>query len=116
MAIRVLAELMWCYLEQRILRRLPHLSTQKAELNRPGTKIQVFANSDFSLSHIMCRLAVTPPGLAREDWKIIRALAEVGLIESVVCCSALWDHFDKGYLSNIEVLCFIWKTRDGGCE
>lgn len=26
---------------------------------------------------IGCRIAVTPPGMAREDWKIIRALAEV---------------------------------------
>lgn len=24
------------------------------------------------------RLAVTPPGMAREDWKIVRALSEVG--------------------------------------
>ena len=30
-----------------------------------------------------CRLAVTPPGLAREDWKIIRALSEVR--EPVYC-------------------------------
>ena len=26
------------------------------------------------------QLAVTPPGMAREDWKIIRALSEVGFI------------------------------------
>lgn len=28
------------------------------------------------------RLAVTPPGMARQDWKIIRALSEVVLIFS----------------------------------
>lgn len=29
------------------------------------------------------RVAVTPPGLAREDWKIIRALSEVFVLRDV---------------------------------
>lgn len=29
------------------------------------------------------RVAVTPPGLAREDWKIIRALSEVFVLSDV---------------------------------
>ena len=33
------------------------------------------------------RLAVTPPGLAREDWKIIRALSEV---RELVHCTKWW--------------------------
>lgn len=27
----------------------------------------------------VCRVAVTPPGMAREDWKILRALSEVSI-------------------------------------
>ena len=32
------------------------------------------------------QLAVTPPGMAREDWKIIRALSEVGFILQISHC------------------------------
>ena len=32
------------------------------------------------------RTAVTPPGLAREDWKIIRALSEVGALSVISVC------------------------------
>lgn len=30
----------------------------------------------------VCRVAVTPPGMAREDWKILRALSEVSINNS----------------------------------
>ena len=32
----------------------------------------------------MARVAVTAPGMAREDWKIIRALSEVSMKTSFV--------------------------------
>ena len=34
------------------------------------------------------RLAVTPPGQAREDWKIIRALSEVNIMQFFACVHA----------------------------
>lgn len=34
------------------------------------------------------QLAVTPPGMAREDWKIIRALSEVPVLFSHLQCIA----------------------------
>ena len=30
--------------------------------------------------------ALVPPGMAREDWKIIRALSEVGIYWVSMCC------------------------------
>ena len=38
-------------------------------------KHAIYANTEGRAQQT--RLAVTPPGKAREDWKIIRALAEV---------------------------------------
>lgn len=31
------------------------------------------------------KVAVTPPGMAREDWKIIRAISEVGYVNICFC-------------------------------
>ena len=33
----------------------------------------------MTASQYDCRVAVTPPGMAREDWKILRALSEVSI-------------------------------------
>lgn len=32
----------------------------------------------------VCRVAVTPPGMAREDWKILRALSEVSIPRQIL--------------------------------
>lgn len=44
------------------------------------------------------RVAVTPPGMAREDWQIIRALSEVS---------------ESNYLYNNYVRTIIKTTREG---
>ncbi len=57
----------------------------------------------------LTRTAVTPPGLARNDWKIIRALSEVTFLTLVVnvlrehVLSRLFLHYvqhDKSYTFN----------------
>lgn len=52
---------------------------QIADAILPGAayteKHAIYANTEGRAQQT--RLAVTPPGKAREDWKIIRALAEV---------------------------------------
>ncbi len=62
----------------------------------------VCAHIDGCVCSCMCiRTAVTPPGLAREDWKIVRALAEVS-------CS----HTIARYHFNI----FNSAVRTSGCD
>ena len=49
------------------------------------------------------RLAVSPPGMAREDWKIIRALSEVllGYLKPLCMLNPCPEHI----LSPVEYLC-----------
>lgn len=66
-----------------IIRSLPghhgDRGAQMADAILPGAayteKHAIYANTEGRAQQT--RLAVTPPGKAREDWKIIRALAEV---------------------------------------
>lgn len=56
--------------------------------------------------------AVTPPGLAREDWKIVRALSEVSLISAASFVLILSTHcFDMlGSRENIRYCVIFSRT------
>lgn len=50
------------------------------------------------------RVAVTPPGMARDDWKIIRAISEV----HVWCFSLYWVY--RKWLVDLQL---TWPARVG---
>ena len=95
------------YLELHTLRRMEHTSTQRVAYNKPGISAHIIYCFAFHLSAqqscfvcveslcvLICdRIAVTPPGMAREDWKILRALSEVNvtLYPSLTVCILLYD-------------------------
>ena len=76
----------YCFLKQ-VLFLLGHHGDKgalMADVVLPGAayteKNSTYVNTEGRAQQT--QLAVTPPGMAREDWKIIRALSEVGFILS----------------------------------
>ena len=53
-----------------------------------------------------CRIAVSPPGLAREDWKVVRALAEVR--KHITCQGVEW----KGGCGLFTAFLYQYKTYE----
>ena len=52
------------------------------------------------------RVAVTPPGMAREDWKIIRALSEVHSMESYIIHTAVFN------IINVDTVTYTCRCTD----
>lgn len=73
-----------------------------ADIILPGAayteKNATFVNTEGRSQHT--RVAVTPPGMAREDWKIIRAVSEVGLIAH---CAPFWC-----FITSLTLYIFIF--------